>query len=270
MKQEMKGQGRATSPAQIEPLPPARFRQVKAAHQSYYRWRRLGRLTRTAFGAMAILYLIWLVPWLPSGLDTDDYTPELAFTVYLLGGVAITGVLALAFQELARRRRESLAVWAAVYDDATGLHSRTYLYDRLALQCEQAEGTGAVFSVIILKIRINSAGSGPPPRLSNAMFQKLAELLDDVTRPTDPVALLSASELAIIGIGVDRENRHALLEGLRSTVADELPLLLGRPALINVIGGVSTYGVEGRETNELIQAARAAAILGLPRRTRAA
>ena len=270
MKHEMNGQGHATSSAQIEPLPPPRLRWVRAAHQNYYRWRRLGRLAQAAFFAMAILCLVWIVPWLPSGLEADDYSPELAFTVYLLVGVAITGVLALASQELARRRRESLMVWAAVYDESTGLHSRTYLNDRLSLECERAERIGGVFSVIILQIRIGSAASRPPPTLSNAAFQKLAEVIDGVTHPTDPVALLSGRELAIIGIGVNQENRHSLLERLRAAVAGELPGLLDRPALINVIGGASTYGVEGREVSELIQAARAAGTVALSDRTRAA
>ena len=43
---------------------------------------------------MAAVFILSLPPGLPSEPDTNDYTPELAFTMYLFGGVAITAVLA--------------------------------------------------------------------------------------------------------------------------------------------------------------------------------
>lgn len=254
----------------METLPPERLHRARRAHRGYYRWLRLSRMALAAFIVTGAVFLIWILPWLPGGLDIEDYTPELAFTVYLLGGAAIAGMLALAFRELARRDRESLMVWATVYDEATGLHNRAYLYDRLSLECERAERAGGVFSIIVLQIRIGGSASGSPPTLSHAALQQVAEQIDRLIHRTDLVAHLSDSELAILAIGVEREHRRLLLDRLRAAVDAELPRFLDRPAVVDVKGGAVTYGVDGNDAGTLVQAARTAAILALPHRGQAA
>lgn len=256
---ELDGGGHSSAPVSIEALPPDRRQRAKAAFQSYYRWQRLRRLALAAFLTMAVLCIAWLTPWLPSGLDASDYTPELAFTVNLLGGVAFTAVLALAFQELARRQRETLVVWAAVYEETTGLRNRTYLYDRLALECERARRSGGVFSVFVLRVRIASA-SASAATLSSRALEEMGELIDRLTHATDIVALLSGSELAVLGQQVDAERRGPLLERLEGTVRLALPRYLGKAASIDVRGGAATYGVDGQDAGALVQAARSSAI----------
>lgn len=241
-------------------------RQAKKIHRSYYQWLRLSRLALAAFFVMAGFFFFWAIPWMPSGLDADDYTPELAFTVYLLAGMSITGILALGSRELVRRKREGLIAWSAVYDEATGLHNRTFLYDRLSLECERAERSGGVFYVIILQLRLYGSTLGPLPTLSNAMLQQVAELINRLTRRSDLVALLSGSELAILAFELGRESQDDLLERLRNAVAAELSRLLDGSAMVNVAGGVATYGTQGKEPGALIHAARVAAAIGpLPR-----
>ena len=249
---------------------PERLRAASTVTRSYYRWLRLRRLAFAAFVILGIFLLLWLLPWLPSGLDTDDYTPEMAFTVYLLGGVAFMALLALGFQELARRNRERLMLWSTVYDEATGLHNRTYLYDRLSLECERAKRTGGVFSISVLQIRIGSPSSGSAPTLSHQALRQVAELINSLTHPTDLVALLTVSELAVLTVGVDRERRRALQERLRDAVAAELPRLLDAPGTVDVKGGVATYGVDGNDAAALVQTARTSAVLGVPQRAQAA
>ncbi len=245
---------------------PEKNRQANAIHRSYYKWLRLSRLALAVFFVMAGFFFFWILPWLPSGLDADDYTPELAFTVYLLAGMSITGILALGSRELVRRKREGLIAWSAVYDEATGLHNRTFLYDRLSLECERAERSGGVFYVIILQIRLYRPTLGLLPTLSNAMLQQVAELINRLTRRSDLVALLSGSELAILAFELGRENQDDMLERLRNAVATELSRLLDGSAMVNVAGGVATYGVQGKEPGALIHAARVAAAIGpLPR-----
>jgi diguanylate cyclase (GGDEF)-like protein len=258
----------ATPPA--EPPSPERRGLARAAHRSYYRLLRLSRLAYVAFFTMAALLLLWMAPWVPSGLDAEDYTPQLTFTLYLLLAVVFSALVVIALRELTRRRRESLLVWAAVFDEATGLHNRTYLYDRLSLECERAERIGGVFSILVLQIRFGKSPSERPPSLSDAAWQKMAELINRNTHPTDMVALLSGGELAVLAMRVDRESRKALLERLRTALAVELPALLPKAPFASVVGGVATYGVEGTDAGALVQAARAAAALALPSRGQAA
>jgi GGDEF domain-containing protein len=251
---------------------PERVAGARAKHRSYYRWLRLSRLTLAAFVAMGGIALIWLVPWFPEGLDTADYTPELSFTVYLLVGAFLFGMLALLLQERARRIREGLMVWASVYDEATGLHNKTYLYDRLALECERARRGGPAFSVIVLQVRVGSPGTSAKRKrtLSGAALQRIGQAIDGLTHPTDMVAVLNASELAVLAVRVDRESRRALLERLREAASAEAPAMISQPIPIDVKAGAATYGVDSTEASALVQAARTAATLAMHPRGKAA
>ncbi len=256
--------------AQGDSLSPERMRRARAAYRSYYRWLRASRLVMAGFLALAALFLLWISPSLPGGLDAAAYPPKVAFTIYLLVATSLMGLVTLVLQERAWRKRQSLMAWSAVYDEATGLHNRTYLFDRLSLECERAERSGGVFSVFVLHIRVGEAKRGPLPVVSNTALERVAELINRLTHSTDLVALLSGSELAVLTIGVTRESRGDLLERLRVAVAEEVPHLLDQPAMASVAGGAATYPADGKEPGALVQAARAARILGAPSRTRAA
>ena len=260
----MKSGSDSVAPVKVQS--PDRLRRASEMHQSYFRWLRVSRLAMAAFSVLVVLFFLWTLPWLPSGLDANDYTPEVALTIYLLGGVTLVGASTLALREFTRRKRERLIAWSSLYDEATGLHNRAYLYDRLSLECERAERMGGVFSVFVLQIRSSTS----KPILSNAALRRLAEMINGCTSPTDLVALLSGSELAIIAIGVGQEARIVLLETLQAVVAGELARHLGAATTVNVIGGTATYGVHGREPAALVQAARTAAAMGSLPRLRAA
>ena len=263
-KKNMKSGSDPAGPANVQS--PDRLRRAKEMHQSYFRWLRVSRLAMAAFFVMAVLFFLWTLPWLPSGLEANDYTREVALTLYLLGGVTLVGVSTMALRELTRRKRERLVAWSSVYDEATGLHNRAYLYDRLSLECDRAERGGIVFSVFVLQIR----GSASKPILSNAVLRRLAEMINSCMRSTDLVALLSGSELAVLAIGVGQEARAVLLGTLQTVVADELARHLDPATPVKVIGGTATYGVHGKEPAALVQAARTAASVGSIPRLRAA
>lgn len=208
---------------------------------------------------MATLFILWAIPWLPAGLETNDYTPELAFTTYLLLGVALTAAAAMTLQELVRRHREGMLAWGSVYDETTPLRNRAYLYDRLSLECERADHNTGVFSVLVLRVGVGV------PALGN-----VAELVERVTHRSDVVAPLSGSELAILSVDVGEKERGVLLERLQGAVAAELRRLPGEPAIKDVRGGAATYGVDGTDPNALVQVARSAAKRGSVSRTQAA
>lgn len=254
-------------------LPADKPGRPRAVYSTYYKWVRFSRLAVGAFVFMAAIACLWLVPWMPSGLDTKDYTPQAGFTVYLLLSVAVLGIISLLVQERTRRNRESLMAWSAVYDETTGLHNRTYLFDRLALECERARRNDGVLSVIVLQIRGGNSspkGDRKSAPLSSSTLRKIAEVIDSMTHPTDMVALLSNSELVVLASGADRDSRHGLQERLREAVARELPELLSADALVDVKTGAATYGTDGTDPATLVQAARTSAALGVRTRPKAA
>ena len=249
---------------------PDRLNRTQAPHLGYYRWLNLSRLAFAALVLMSAVTLLWLLPWLPAGLNTADYTPELAFTVYLLAGLVIMNAVTLLLRELVRRKRESLLAWSAVYHETTGLHNRTYLYDRLSLECERSERNRSTFSVIVVQVRIATSTAVPPTGLSSGTLQEVADAIDNLIHPADLVAHLSNKELAILAIGVGQEHRQPLLERLQNAVATESTRVLDGKATIDVRGGTATYGVDGNDAEALIKVARAAVVLGMPHRGEAA
>jgi diguanylate cyclase (GGDEF)-like protein len=182
-------------------------------------------------------------------------------------------MIALIVQDRTRRTRESLMVWSTVYDEVTGLHNRTYLFDRLALECERAKRSGELFSVIVLQLRADDARAKTARKaalLSNSSLRKIAEVIDSQTHPSDMVALLSSSELAVLANRIDRESRQRLQERLRNAVAAKIPELIATTTLVDVKTGVATYGVDGTEPSALVQAARTSAALGVRSHLKAA
>ena len=259
-----------SSTPQVEPISPDRPQEARKIYRSYYRWLRLSRLFMGLFLLLAAAIGFWLIPWLPSGMDPADYTPAVSFTIYLLSAVAFTGIVTLALRERAWRQRETLVAWSAVYDEATGLHHRTYLYDRLSLECERAERTSSAFSVLVLHIRLTAQHAGRTPSLSTTALQQIADIVNRLTQLGDLIALLSGSELVVVTNQADRADRDQLLDRLRTAVMAELPRLAGGAAIVGVAGGAGTYGVDGKDAESLITAARAAAALASPLRTAAA
>lgn len=253
-----------------ERLSPERLSRAKSALRGYYRWLRLSRLALGAFFVFATIIIAWLVPWLPSGLDADDYTPEMTFTIYLLGSATLIGLLAFSFRELARRDHESLLVWASVFDEATGLHNRAYLYDRLALECERAQRSGRPFTLFVVQTRLARTAGHGQPTLPPAVQEKIASLIDGITHPTDVVALLSPNELAVLAFGAGRTERQAIQGRLQDAVNAELLSLIESSSVIDVKIGAATYGVNGSDPSTLVHTGRSGALLAAPRRANAA
>ena len=260
---------RASLLEQAESLASEQAQRSKHPVRGYFRWLRLSRLAVVAFVLLAIAFFAWTVPWVPSGLAVEDYTPRLAFTIYLVGGVAIAGILALILQELARRERERLLVWNAVYDESTGMRTRQYLIDRLTLECDRADRHSTVFSLLVLQLHARGGESRPAVTVSAAALQEIAQAINELTHRTDVVALLSGSELAVLALDAGRADRDKLLERIRSAVAVELPHFLREPGATSVKGGAATYGVDGTTSLELVHAARTGAMLAVPSRTQA-
>jgi GGDEF domain-containing protein len=228
-----------------------RARQARSIHRSYYAWLRLSRLAMAGFAITAVLFFLWAIPWLPSGMSTSDYTPEMAFTMYLIGGTALLGLTGLAFNHLAHRRQATLMAWSAVYDQKTGLYNRAYLYNLLSLECDRSLESKSAFSLLVFQFH---GGSSVTPD----SLRSLAEVIRRTIRSTDVVALLSDSELAVLALDLRKKQRTALIAKLDKLILGSLPKFTGSKD-VQVLTGAATYGADGEEPGAIIQAARSSA-----------
>jgi diguanylate cyclase (GGDEF)-like protein len=256
---------RATVAPREEKLSSPGVVRARAAQRGYFRWLRFSRLAQAVFLGLSLIFVVWAAPWLPKGLDTADYKPEVAFTALLLLDLAVAGVLAWVFRGLANRDRETLLVLGEVFDASTGLHSRTYLDDRLPLECERARRGGDVFSVLILQLQISSATPGATIELPPHALEEIAQLINRQTQRSDLVAHLGGAEIAVLANGVDKTTRVTLLQRLSISVEAAVPQLLAGEAIVTIRCGAATYGVDGAQPDILIGAARSASILAVRR-----
>lgn len=225
-------------------------RGAVSQHQRYYALLRHSRLMLAAFCAAMLYFLFWAIPWLPGGLNEEDYTRQVTLTLVLGGICTVLGLGTLVLRENLRRTREALLAWRTVYDDTTGLYNRRYFYDRLSLECERARRQGTTFSLILMRLE-HSTGHRRGP--SADALRRLAGALTRAARSNDLVALLGGNELAVMAMGVPSkmapqvaDRLKTALEGFLTDSGDRLSLHLG----------AATYGARVRHPSTLLREAR--------------
>jgi len=231
-------------------------------HKSYFRALYLSRVALLAFWACFFYFVVWAIPWIPGGLSVSDYSWDLAATLVIAGSCMLIGLIATTLRSTVHRKREALVAWASVYDETTGLHNRRYFYDCLSLECERSQRHGTPFSILLLELRYpGSRKRSRGVRANRAALQPAAELVKNLTRSTDLVALISEGEFAVLLAGAQQEVACQLAERVRQSVNAVLPKLaaVDDPAAVAVAEvGVGTYGKDGTTPETLIEAARSA------------
>jgi diguanylate cyclase (GGDEF)-like protein len=208
-------------------------------------WR--SRLTFVAFWLAMAAFLMWAIPWIPSGLSPEDYSREMVLAFMLAGACTGLGLVAVFLRRRADKIEEALIAWSTVYDETTGLFNRRYFLDRLTLECDRAKVSGGSFAVTVLRLEDGSSGEG----VNSATLRAAADQLGRSIRSTDTPAILSGGELAVVlarvGDSLAEEVASRLLRATQDAVAKE-------PG-VSVRLGLSTYGNDGRGATALLRAA---------------
>ncbi len=238
-------------------------RATNSVYKSYFHALYLSRLAFFAFWICFSYLVMWSIPWFGIGLSRDDYTPQYVVTMSFAACCIALGLLYMTLRTLARHKREALVAWNSLYDETTGTHTRSHLYDRLSLECERSERHGSSFALVILKLRLPEPHHGHHAAATTTKFlRRAADLVQSLTRPSDLVALVSSNEFAVLACSVDSQGVDVLVRRLRASLAVGLPGLArdrGDDAEPVVELGVATYGEDGVTPEALVDAARAAA-----------
>jgi diguanylate cyclase (GGDEF)-like protein len=237
---------------------------TNSVYKSYFHALYLSRLAFFGFWICFGYFVMWSIPWFGIGLSRADYTPQYVVTMSFGAGCFALGLLYMTLRTMARHKREALVAWNSLYDEATGTHTRSHLYDRLSLECDRSELHGSSFALILLKLKPPEPGQGRHGAVKTAKFlRRAADLVTSLTRPSDLVALVSSSEFAVLACGVDSEGVAVLTRRLRASLSVGLPGLArdcGDNAEPLVELGVAIYGQDGSTPEALVDAARAAAL----------
>jgi len=231
-------------------------------YKSYFRMLFLSRLALLAFWACFFYFVVWAMPWIPGGLSVSDYSWDLVATLVIAGSCMFIGLIATTLRSTVHRKREALVAWAFVYDETTGLHNRRYFYDCLALECDRSRRHGAPFAIALLELQFpGTRNDRHTARANRTTLRAAAELVKDLARATDLVALISEREFAVLFVGAQHDVARRLAERLRQFVNTGLPALTGSRdpcALPTVEVGIGAFGEDSSTPESLIEAARSA------------
>jgi diguanylate cyclase (GGDEF)-like protein len=220
---------------------------TKGLRQRYFAlvWRT--RLTFAAFWLAMAVFLIWAIPWIPSGLSPEDYSREMVLAFMLAGATTGLGLVAFLLHRRVEKIQEALIAWSTVYDEVTGLFNRRYFYDRLTLECDRAKVSGGSFAVMVLRLEDGSSDGGTDSRT----LRTVADQLGRSIRSTDTPAILSGSELAVVLARVD----ESLADEVSARLVKAVQGALTGQSGVAVRLGLSTYGSDGRGATALLRAA---------------
>lgn len=164
---------------------------------SYLSDLKLSRLSRFAFFLVAGLFLAWMAPHLPSGLDPNSYAGPTTLSLMLsILAVSLAG-LSMVYFLRAARQREVLLAWSALFDESTGLHNRQYFLDRLDLEIARATIDNHAFRVFLLQAQRQDK-DGEFVRLNRDELAEVAAGIRGALGSRDTLAALRPDELAVL------------------------------------------------------------------------
>jgi diguanylate cyclase (GGDEF)-like protein len=215
-------------------------------------------LAWVAFWTCFVYFLVWSIPLFDVGLSVKDYTPQLAITMFFACFCMLLGTVSGMLRRTARQKRETLVAWSSLYDETTGTHTRSHLFDRLSLECERSERHGGPFALLMLKLR--ASRDGKHVGHANADFlRSAAGRVQNLIRTSDLVALISNDEFGVLLCGVNADAAAVLAGRLRDSLEwNPLSETKNGDSPIDIIVEVGTamYGDDGQTPEALVEAAR--------------
>ncbi len=168
-------------------------------HRSYFRVTRWSRLARVAFWVFFVIFLFWALPVFPWGMSLADYSPKVVLALFLLGVCPAVAAIYLLAASAAARHREALVAWSSIYGEATGLRNREFFIERLELQCQLGRDlTEYRVAVILVTVEERSEDGQKLHAPDDDVFRRFGTHLVDQMRPSDLVAAISGTEMAIL------------------------------------------------------------------------
>ncbi|WP_328467497.1 GGDEF domain-containing protein [Actinoplanes sp. NBC_00393] len=149
-------------------------------------------------------------------------------------------VLARMYGLVAAQRR------AAVTDPLTGLHTRRYFTEALAVECRRAARTGHDLGLLVIDVDhfkpINDTYGHPA---GDRVLREVARRLKSVARAGSVVARYGGEEFVVLAPQADGDTLYAFAERMRLAVSD-LPVDAGEQALLSVTASVGAASAPGR------------------------
>ncbi|MDI6856823.1 MAG: diguanylate cyclase [Dehalococcoidia bacterium] len=226
-------------------------------YRSYHRVSRWSRVATALFWILILVIVLWLIPWLPLGLSSTDYSPEVLLAFVLLGLCPAVTATVLLTKGIVKQRREALAAWSSIYDAQTGLRNREYFFERLKVQCQLGREL-AEYRVGLILVKVEEPvrdGSGMGPA-DEKVFRLLGMSIANQMRPSDLVAVIDEKEIGILVSAASPTGLEIVSERIRRCLGKEVETMArGYGSRLMIEMGIVS-GDDGADPDSLLEAAR--------------
>lgn len=207
---------------------------------------------------MAVVFALWVIPWVPIGMTQDDFSPAVRVALVLSAGSALMGLLAFLTREPASTEGEVAEVWHGLLGKGVRLKTARQFKYKLARECESAQRDRRLsLSLILVRLSPGDDANGPGSR--DALDQ-IVHALALTVRSSDVIGIIGDDEIGVLAIGVGTDAREMICARFERTLTAALVEWRGakdsRKAPV-VSLGASTLGSEDGP-DSLIAAARQA------------
>ena len=160
--------------------------------------------------------------WLRLG-EEAQVADVVASLILFLGSCFVMGVSVLSCLSAKNLVRLATLEKDVVLDPLTGLYNRRYLDARLSEEIRRAERYDVQFSILLLDIdHFKKVNDTFGHIVGDDVIRRVADIVSEVTRPSDTVSRFGGEELLVIAFEIDPTSSWYLAERIRTAIADDL------------------------------------------------
>ena len=210
--------------------------------KAYQRSCLLRKVMLVAFGLLLAATLLWVVPWVPWGLRTEDYSAGAGVAVALACGSWVAAFGAVYLRDQSNRYEQTLVTWSSLRDGFGDLRRREYFFERVVIECTRSEPLRHSLRRLSQcdSARAGASPAPKPPRRSKPW----------VVSSVRPIASLrwDRRKSASSGAGMGNREAPAFAYRLKSTLERAMTTVDGDQVSV----GWAIWGVDGKDAGSLV------------------
>jgi hypothetical protein len=210
---------------------------------------RRARFFRKAMLAVFVLIfactIAYAIPWIPGGLEKDDYNQRTLILMAMVMAAATTAFGSIYMRDTSKRIEQTIDTWTSVHQGLGDLRRREYFYERTVHECDLAAGRRSEFTVVALRLR-EPGVEGPDDK---RIFEGL-EALEPLVKEQDCLAVLGPHEIGVLAPRIKSNDAELFAEQLRNCI------VASTQRSLEVHAGFAVYGVDATEAGSLVGIAR--------------
>lgn len=194
-----------------------RLFKIQASYRSKSRAAWLGA---GAAAVLAVVFALWVIPWVPIGMKQDDLTPKVWVALMLAAGSALTGLLAFFTREPASTEGDVAQVFRGLLGHGKRLKNPRQFRHRVASECESVQRDRRL-SLSLILVRV-SPGDDPDDPGGRDALEHIVQALTLTVRSSDVIGMAGDDEIGVLAIGAGTEARQVICARFERALTEAL------------------------------------------------